>query len=407
MSLKVLQIGYRGIGRKGLKALQKLENSEEVELEVVGLCENDFEKLEEAKKEHRESGIEFFSDTETAYSEMDGFEDPVMIYDSGKVDNRSDNLFRSVEHGFYHLTEKPPALERDQHLSQASLESAMWKIDYLEQENPVIEKTKQLIENREIDSLEVFRVSSSGIQKYLAPVKFSDLKGGSLMNQLLHEKYVLNILENSSNQIRLDEYDLEAGFQPYFNKKKLQTVYNNPTTKVGSETATARLTISMDKDPELKLHTCWLGSSEKLKDRVDELEDDLDHEIISSEPRELKEEVYLDQTARFFVLRGEKNLLGDLLNRKLFDLNKNQEIDLPEHETSELYRSMKKAAEDALNKNLNGSVKGKTFLDFVFDVKEDLDGGSYLEEYNRSMELLERKIGRNKKEANPSSENQG
>ncbi|MFB6200222.1 MAG: hypothetical protein ABEJ83_05035 [Candidatus Nanohaloarchaea archaeon] len=406
MTLKVLQIGYRGIGRKGLEALQKLESSDEIELEVVALAETDFEKLEEAKEKHKASGIKFFSDIENAYMEMDGFEDPVMVYDAGKVGNRSDNLFRSVEHGFYHLTEKPPSLKRDQHLSQASLESAMWKIDYLEQENPVVQKTRKLVKNREIDSLEVFRASSSGIQKYLAPIKFSDLKGGSLMNQLLHEKYVLNLLEKSSNQIRLDEFEVETGFQPYFNKQKLETIQNNPTTEIAPETATAQLNISIDKDPELEFHTCWLGATEKLEDKASELEEDLNHELIRSEPKELEDEIYLDQTARFFVLKGEKSLLGDLMHRKLFDLDKNKEIELLEYETGELYRGMKKAAENALNQNLSSSVKGKQFLEFAFDVKQSISGGNYLDEYNESMDLLQKKVGVEKQKSKPTVETQ-
>jgi len=67
-----------------------------------------------------------------------------MVYDAGCADTHADNIYTSMQHGLFHLAEKPPSMNRREHLREKELahrNQAMWKCDFIERENPVVKKS--------------------------------------------------------------------------------------------------------------------------------------------------------------------------------------------------------------------------------------------------------------------------
>ncbi|MFB6147857.1 MAG: Gfo/Idh/MocA family oxidoreductase, partial [Candidatus Nanohaloarchaea archaeon] len=174
---KIYQIGLGSFGRYGFEKLVEMHNYlEEVHVELVGVADKDFERLEAAEKfaERNDIELETFTTDRELYDAAKEEEGDVMIYDAGPSEAHSSHIHRSLENGFFHLAEKPPSLDREGHMKEKQLakdSDVFYKVDFIERESPVVRAAIDILEGEDIDSIKVFRESSAGVQKALQPAE--------------------------------------------------------------------------------------------------------------------------------------------------------------------------------------------------------------------------------------------
>lgn len=394
--MKVFQIGLGSFGRYGFEKLVELSQSSEKDLELKGVCEKDIELVESAEKFAAANGIEIetFTSVEQLYQEAEKHDD-VLIYDSGPSDAHAEHIYRSLRNGFYHLAEKPPSLTREDHLKEKKLaedRDVFYKVDFIERENSVVKEAKKLLKDQEIDSIKIFRQSSAGIQKMLEPYR-PGIKGGDILDKMVHEVYLKDFLEASTaeEELELRDVDLDALMPRSFNSDSFMAVDGSKTGSIDETTATAQTSAYLEAgDVEVELHSGWLGVS----DRAGELEKELEIELIESGFQRSGGNIFRDEEARFFIIEGTVNLLGDMLHGKLYDLESGEELDTPNLMHDPLYRVIEKAVDDALNGRDLKQEFETDFVEEIFDIRERAleDVGEEFEELERARRYLRRNL---------------
>jgi len=375
--LKVYQIGLGSFGRHGFEKLVEMHNHlESVDLRLKGLAEQDFEKREAAKRfaEANDIDMDFFSSSKDLYSAAGDESGTVMIYDASPSQRHAEHIYNSINHGFYHLAEKPPSMTREEHLKErkmAAEKEVFWKVDFIERENPVVRKAVKMVEDKRIDSIEVFRESSVGLQKMLEPTKRAGVVGGDILDKMTLEIYVLDLLEAADGKTDLDLEDANSRFfmPSGIESDTLMDIYGGKAREIKKETATGRTRASFHAgDTSVKLHSSWLGSSSKARNWNSKLEWD----CLSSNFYKTNRKGFLNEETRFFVIRGEVNLVGDMLHGKLFDLDAEEKIDTPSLMHDQLYRVIRKAVESAAEyrETSPSAEKIDTFMQAVFDARD-------------------------------------
>ncbi len=399
-TVKVYQIGVGSFGRYGFEKLVEMHNHlEEVDVELRGLCDIDFEKLEAAEKFAEAHGIEIetFRSEDEMYRAASGEDGKVMVYDAGPPDEHAGNVFRSLEHGFFHLAEKPPSLNRDEHIEEKRLareRDVFWKVDFIERESPVVKKTTELLEGKGIDRIEIFRESSVGVQKVLDPVNRSGVKGGDILDKMIHEVYVLDLLEAAGHEPALElEYAHSEFLMPRaVVSDSLMTVYGGRTDSMNGDVATAMTSASFSSgEVDVVLRSSWLGASDVAEQKAGYIQERTGHQVIDSEYRGVSDQVFLDQDSRFFTVEGERNLAGDMLHNKLFDLDTGEEIEVPDLLHDQLYRVIEKAVRKAAGQQVEdiGDKEVDVFMNAVFDVRDAaLQEKEFFEELERGKERM-------------------
>lgn len=395
-SLKIYQIGVGSFGRFGFEKLVEMHNHlEEIDVELKGVCEKDFDKLEAAEKFAEANGIdiETFHDPDEMYDAASREEGEIVIYDAGPADTHSRHIQRSLQNGFYHLTEKPPSMTREEHLTEKKLSErsdVFYKVDFIECESPVVKKTIELLEDNEIDSIKVFRESSIGAQKVLQPVERRGVKGGDILDKMVHEVYVLDLLEAARIE---PELELEEAHSDFFMPKKLgseklMAVDGGVKRGIDPMTATGQTHAKFSAgDVDVELHSSWLGLSEE----AEKFEESMDLHLVERGYRSSEDGVFMDEDARFFIIEGERNLLGDLLHGKLYDLDREEEIGVPDLMHDQLYRVIEKAVTSfAKEESQAGDKEADLFVNSVFDVKDRVveNTGGFMDELEKSNERL-------------------
>jgi hypothetical protein len=128
-------------------------------------------------------------------------------------------------------------------------------------------------------------------------------------------------------------------------------------------------------DVGIKLHSSWGGLSKRCRKILDEYETKLGRRISTSGLKQGENFHFYDEEARFFIVKGEKNLLGDLFHNHLYDLDKNKIIDILNPESDTLYQSIKRAVMRAAGipvkqiVNVNNKERDH-FINAIFDVRE-------------------------------------
>lgn len=401
-TVKVYQVGLGSFGRYGFEKFVEMHGHfDQVDVRLKGLCEPDFEKREAAEKFAGAKGIEIetFDSPDEMYDAAEEEDGEVLVYDAGPSGEHPDNIYRSMRRGFYHVAEKPPSMTREEHIKERKLAAdsdVMWKVDFIERESPVVKKAVEMVEGKNIDRIEVFRQSSVGVQKMLEPVKRAGVMGGDVLDKMVHEIYVLDLLEAAGNPVELElEGTCCDYFMPYTKgSEKMLDIHGGYTEEIDEKVATGQTSADFSSgDTDVKLHSSWLGLSDEAREKVETLE--LDWSPFKEEFVESGDAAFRSEETRFFVLEGEKNLFGDMLNGKLFDLDSREEVELPDLLHDQLYRVLEKSVRAAAGEK-DRSVSEEeidVFMNALYDVRQEIIDSEHdffecLEEANSRVAML-------------------
>ena len=395
-TVNVYQIGLGSFGRHGFEKLVSLhKDHREVDVQLQGVCDTDHDRLEAAEKFADTQGIEIetFTDVNNMYEEIEEA-DEVLIYDAGPSETHSQHIYESLQREYYHLAEKPPSLSREDFLQEKKMaenHKVFWKTDFIERESPVVKKATELMEDRDIEQIRVFRESSAGVQKLLEPITRSGVKGGDILDKMVHEAYINDFLEASTSENSIKYQDRSINyFMPFRkNSDSLMTIRGSKTDDIDETVATAQTRALFQSDStHIELNSSWIGLSDRCRTLAHAFEGEIGEEIIKSETRELNDSAYQDEEARFFVVEGEVNLLGDMLHNRLYDLDTAEKIEKADLLHDQLYRVLEKAVEDAADVRAAEVYTGEEFLSALFDVRKDLEG-DFFEELEKSRRHLD------------------
>ncbi|MFT4892449.1 MAG: hypothetical protein ACI8Z7_000224 [Candidatus Nanohaloarchaea archaeon] len=400
--VKIYQIGLGDFGRHGFDKLVELSREFD-KIQLCGVCEKDYELLESAEQFAEINGIEIetFQRTEEMYSDARKHgqepETQVMIYDAGSTTDHAEHIYQSMQNDFFHLAEKPPSMNRGEHMREKKLSQngeAMWKADFIERESPVVRKAVELIEEGDIEEIEVFRESSIGVEKALDNTARLGVKGGDILDKMVHEIYALDLLEEAGVDL---DMELESTECRYFHPKtpeseKLTGMYSGYTEKVSQETATGMTKAEFScGNSKLKLHSSWMGLSEEAMFASQSLKEKTGHRFFRRQYSEIKQKAYVNEECRFFIIRGDRNLAGDMLHSKLFDLETGEEIELENLLHDQLYRVLEKAVFHAGGKDeeIIGDKEIDIFMNGLFDIKDSINyDRDYFEELEKSQDKI-------------------
>ena len=404
--VKIFQIGLGSFGRHGFEKFIDMQNHlPEADVEFVGVADTDREKLDSAESfaETHDLEIETFRTAGEMYERAEEVEDvdsEILIYDAGPTQSHSNHIYESVHRGFYHISEKPSSMTRQEHMREKKLamdRDVTWMVDFIERENPAVKKTLDIIEEESIEKVEVFRESSIGLQKLYNPVKRAGVKGGDVLDKMTHEVYVLDFLEKMNGEFSLELEEAEAKvFMPKdFNSDKFMTTQGGYTEKVEENTATGMTqTVFNSNEVRVELNSSWLGLSNGAMHHARNLRDSIGEELLERDFIEHEDEAFLDEEARFFVIHGSRNLLGDMLHGRLYDLDKEEELETYDLTHDQLYRVLENAVLEAAGVTENPISEKETdiFMNAIFDVREDVtsdvDSFEELEEARDKIESL-------------------
>lgn len=377
--MKVYQIGVGDFGRYGFEKLVEMHNHlEEVNVELTGICDRDPSQREDVEKFAKANNIDLktFKSVDELYRDADKYEE-VLIYDAGPSQTHADNIYKSMRYGFFHIAEKPPSMKREQHIQEKKLaetNQVFWKADFIERQSPVVIKALELLENEEIESIEIFRESSIGAQKTLEPHRLG-VRGGDILDKMSHEVYLLDFLERTGNEL---EISLDAAKTRYYQLKNeksdaFMNIEGGKTTEINENIATAMTTAKFSSgNVEISLNSSWLGASDRAINISRTIEERTGHQVINEDHQEAGNQVFLNQENRFFVIRGSKDLVGDMLNQKLFNLETGEKIELPSTMHDQLYRVLENSIKSAagLEERNISAKETDIFMNALFDVRD-------------------------------------
>jgi len=402
-TLKIYQIGLGDFGRNGFEKLIDLHRHfGKVDVQLKGICDTDFEHLEKAEKFAEANGIfvESFQDVEEMYKAAEQEKGKIMIYDSGPSETHSRHIHRSLQNNFFHLAEKPPSMSRKEHLSEKEMSRehrVMYMVDFIERESPVVRKTANILEGEDIDRLDIFRQSSIGLQKILEPIKRSGIKGGAVLDKMIHEAYLFDLLD--TEDLKYESTDTKYFMPKTLSSDNFMSIRGGYTESIGENTAQAQAKALLHSSgTAITLHGSWIGLSEDARKAGRRIKKVTDHEVLKSDYKTTNNKAFLDEECRFFTVQGSQNLAGDMLHEKLFDLDTGEEIDIPSLLHDQLYRVIERAVLNAvgLENDEIGQHEVDRFMDSLFDVQESASGDSF-EELEKSRDKLKRMIVEDRK----------
>ena len=402
-TVKVYQIGLGDFGRNGFEKLIELQRYfGKVDVQLKGVCDTDFERLEKAEKfaEAHEFFIETFQDVEEMYEAAEQERGKIMIYDSGPSETHSRHIHRSLQNGFFHLAEKPPSMSREEHLSEKEMsreQEIMYMVDFIERESPVVKKAQELLEEEEVERLDIFRQSSIGLQKLMQPVKRAGVKGGAVLDKMIHEAYLFDLL--STEEIEFQSAGIESFMPKTLGAEKFMSIRGGYTENIGKNTALGDVkALFKSGDTDVTLHGSWLGFSEDARKAGKKVRDAAEHSVLESGYQTVEGKAFLDEECRFFTVQGTRSLAGDMLNRKLFDLDTGEEVDTPDLIHDQLHRVIEKAVLNAAGKRSDGIGQHEVdeFMDSLFMVQESASGDEF-DELEKSRERLKEMVVEDRK----------
>lgn len=375
--VKVFQIGLGSFGRHGFEKFVEMEKHyKDVDVELYGVSDSDFEKLDNAEKFAESQGLEIetFNSVEKIYREAEkqnSQDAKILIYDAGPTELHAEHIFRSLRNNFFHLAEKPPSMTREDHIKEKKLmldNDVRFTVDFIERESPVVKKALELTEEKNIESIEAFRESSIGIQKMLQPVERMGVKGGAVLDKMSHEAYIMDFADVGELESIEKEFYMpfDVGSDSFMN------IRSGKTSKIDEETAAGTCTARISGNTDVILHSSWLGVSERARTLGEELEELTGLNPVESDFRVLGEEGFLDEECRFFVLKGEKELFGDMLHKKLFNLETGEKIELKSTLHDQLYRVLESSVRCAagLENNVLTEEEIDQYMNLIFDISE-------------------------------------
>jgi hypothetical protein len=233
----------------------------------------------------------------------------------------------------------------------------------------------------------------------LQPVERQGVKGGDVLDKMAHEVYVLDFLERAGKEPVLEIDGAEARY--FMPKKtgseKMMALDGGVTDEIAEKTATARTSAAFESSgARVELHSSWLGLSDEARDAAARIKEATGADVTDSGYSEASGHAFLDEEARFFVVEGSENLAGDMLHKKLYDLDTGEEIDTPDLMHDQLYRVIEKAVLAATGESEAeiGEKEVDVFMEALFDVRDHaIEGaGDYLEELESANTRLREMI---------------
>lgn len=411
--VRIYQIGLGSFGRYGFEKFLGMEkNLESANIKFEGICEEDREKLGKAMKFASSTGkdLKGFTEIDKLYEHASKHDETVLIYDAGPSQLHSENIVRSLQNDFYHLAEKPPSLTREGFIHEKKLSdkrNVFWKVDFIERENPVVKKTKELLKDEIIEEIKIFRESSIGIEKTLQPVDRIGVKGGDIIDKMFHEIYLLDFLKAAGEEFNPRKVDAEAKYllPKTSGSDSLMNIYGSKTDTIDNKTATAQTyTHIKNNSIDIELHSSWVGLSDKARTLANSFEGIIGEKIHNRELKKTEDNKnFVDEEARFFIIEGSISLLGDMLNKKLYNLDTEEEIQTPNPLQDQLYRVLEKAALDAAKQaEIKTNKKEMTeFSNLIFDIKEKAieNSNDFYTELDKGRERINNFIPEDKPES--------
>lgn len=406
--VKVYQIGVGSFGRYGFEKLVDMHNHlTEADVELVGICEKDFEKAEKAEKFAEENGIELesFRKTEEMYNHADSQDGDVLIYDAGPTKNHATHIYDSMQRNFFHLAEKPPSLTREQFLKEKRLaqdRAVMWKVDFIERESPVVQKACKLVNGKNIDTIRAFRESSVGIQKVLDPVARKGVVGGDILDKMVHEAYLPDLLKASAGETgELEVKRAEGLFMPKsLESDSFMTLTGSKCNEITESTATAQTEALVESgETSIELYSSWIGFSDAVENTLE----NHDFDLAKRSFEDVNDTCFRNEECRFFIVEGEVNLLGDLLNRRLYNLEDGSEIETPDLLHDQLYRVIRKAVLSVAGERDVGPAETEEFMEAIFDIRDNVmeEHGEFYSELDTAQRIMNEKVVEDKKVLEP------
>ena len=397
-TVKIYQIGLGDFGRHGFeKFIDMAKNLEEVNVEFGGICDRDRDKLEAAEKfaEHHGVELEKFTDKDEMYSKASG--ENVVVYDAGPSDTHPDNIYESLRHGFHHLTEKPSSMTREEHIAEKKLaenQSVTFAVDFIERESPVVKKTLELLEGETVEKIKVFRESCMGLEKITDPVSRTGVVGGDILDKMVHEAYVLDFLEASKGDygLELESADAEYFLPKDFDSEKLFGFEGGYTYDIeDSATGMIHAKFKFD-DTAIELNSSWMGLSDEAHGEASKIRKITGEDVLDRDYIEDDGEAFVDEEARFFVVEGSRNLAGDMLHKKLYDLDSGEEIACRDFIHDQLYRMLENTVFEAAGIHEREVTEKETdiFMNAIFDVRDEAVKQDFSEALRNGNERLEK-----------------
>jgi predicted dehydrogenase len=377
--IKVYQIGVGSFGQYGFEKLLKIHNYlQDVDAVFAGFAEPSTKKGAAAQRFAESEGVDLvhFKTTDSMYQSASNQIGKILIYDSGPSELHAENIYRSMKHGFYHLAEKPSSVAREQHIKAVKLaksSKSFWRVNFIEMENPVVQKAIQLLQNKKIEHIEVFRENKAGILKLVHPVKRLGVQGGDILDKMSHELFVLAFLKAAGGQI---DFNLQHVDNKYLTLDEINAG-SNFVDQIGEaavlDTVTQTTAVFDNDGVELRLHSSWGGLSRRCRKMLNEYEPELGRPIAASRLKPGGDYDFYDEEARFFIMKGEMNLLGDMLHNRLYNLNKGRFVQIPKFKHDTLYRSIKKAVLEAAigaPEQILDATEIDVFINAIFNVRD-------------------------------------
>ncbi|QGA81015.1 Gfo/Idh/MocA family oxidoreductase [Candidatus Nanohalobium constans] len=388
MTVHIFQIGCRDFGKYGFEKLVDKERFFPEDVVLEGVCEKDFERREQAERFARSSGVEldFYDRVDELYDVAQDVDGTVLIYDAGPVQRHSDHIQRSLRNDFYHLAEKPPSLSREEHIAERKLatkHNVHYKVDFIERESPVIKKAREVVEKADVESIKVFRESSAGVQRILKPVEHVHMNEGCVLDKMIHDIYIMDFLEG--RDVELDGVENVSFMPRSLGGEKLLRIDGGSSRDVSSEISLGSVSASFSADStDISLNASWLGLSNEAKIYDRDVREKFDEDLTESVYSEIEDKGFLDEEARFFVIKEEKRtIVGDLLHSALYDLENGTEFDVDVYPRDQLYRVLERAIVDAAGGDVEdvSETELDVFMNALFDV-QDMAGSKDIEVFD-------------------------
>ena len=381
--IKVYQIGLGNFGRHGFeKFIEMQKYLQNVDVEMKGLVDLDYDRRTAAKKFAKANGIEIdtFDSVDDFYQAAAKEEDTVLVYDASPSKSHAENIYSSVNHGLFHLAEKPPSMTRDENIQERKLAThsdVFWKVDFIERESPVVKKATEILQDETIDSIEVYRESSVGLQKLINPVGRQGVVGGDILDKMTHEIFIYDFLRAAGNEESINFEDGNADFfmPKNLSSDKMMDIYGGSTREIDNETATGMTKARFSAgETEIRLNSSWMGCSHE----TEKWNKDIEPELIETKFNTEMQHGFVSQEARFFVVNGSRNLLGDMLHGRLLDLDSRELIQTPDLMHDQLYRVLRRAVEHAAeHRESNPDAEMiDEFMTEIFDARDFVTGKS-------------------------------
>lgn len=369
----VYQIGFGTFGKNGFeKLLHMSRNIKNIQMEVCGIADISEEARKKARLLAEKYGIEIKIYAHTLDMYKDAIEKKksgsrVLIYDAGPSNFHESHIMKSILNGFFHITEKPPAMTESEYDEEKKLSRKYkieWFCDFIEEENEAVLTAIDYIKKSKlkIRSIDIFRESSVGVSQILSGSRGyrSAVAGGDILDKCSHEIYLFKLIESTGQKIKnLDVKESGSDFLMIgdIGKKSFVNIYgekrdfislNDPMTASGQSHINLSILLKGNKKIPVNIRTSWLGISEQGKRITENLKKHINAEFVEKKEEEIEGHRFYFENLRLFVIKCDKRteIYGDMKNKRIFVRKSGKYLEL----------KMLKKEKDALYRMLESSV---------------------------------------------------